>query len=183
MLRQDPDVIMVGEIRDHETAEIAVNAATTGHLVFSTLHTIDASSSVARLIDLGVAPRQFADALSLVIAQRLIRLICQNCAEEYVPTAAEIAELELPAGREPATLKRGTGCTVCNGTGYYRRIGIFEFLQPSQRLRSAIENEKLSTGDIRNLAISGGMRTMRQEGIALLLKGGTTLEEVQRTTK
>jgi type IV pilus assembly protein PilB len=173
----------VGEIRDEETAEIAVNAATTGHLVFTTLHTIDASASIARLIDLGVGPRQFADALSLIIAQRLIRLICQSCIEEYNPTEEELARLDMGTGWHPEVLKRGRGCPVCNGTGYFRRMGLFEYLEPSDRLRGAIEAGKLSTSEIREMAVAAGMRTMRNEAIALLTKGVITVEETLRTTK
>jgi len=183
MLRQDPDVIMVGEVRDAETAEIAVNAATTGHLVFTTLHTIDASSTIARLIDLGVGPRQFADALNVIIAQRLIRLTCQSCIEEYKPTADEIRKLDMGSGWNPEILKRGRGCPACNGTGYFRRMGLFEFLEPSDRLRGSIESGKLSTSEIRELAVQAGMRTMRAEAVSLLTKGVITVDEALRVTK
>ncbi|CAN5390423.1 hypothetical protein BH09SUM1_BH09SUM1_34010 [soil metagenome] len=182
ILRQDPDVIMVGEIRDHETAEISVNAATTGHLVFSTLHTIDSASSVARLVDLGVGTRQFADALSLVMAQRLIRLVCQHCSENYEPGTEALTELGMTRSHG-MVFRRGKGCTICNNTGYFRRTGVFEMLEPSDRLRGAIENEKLSTSEIRNLAIQSGMKTLRQESIELLLQGLTTVEETIRVTK
>ncbi|MBI1292105.1 hypothetical protein GC173_12825 [bacterium] len=182
MLRQDPDVIMVGEIRDHETAEIAVNAATTGHLVFTTLHTIDASSTISRLIDLGVGARQFADALNLIIAQRLIRLICQSCIEDYVPSPEEIKKMDL-ANWAPESLKRGKGCPVCNGTGYFRRMGLFEYLEPSERLRGSIESGSLSTTEIREIAVAAGMRTMRAEAISLLQRGVITIDEALRVTK
>ncbi len=184
ILRQDPDVLLVGEIRDQETAEISVNAATTGHLVFTTLHTIDAASSVARLIDLGVGARQFADALALVVAQRLIRLVCEQCKEPYVPPDSVLAEIGLLQDDvEGATFQRGRGCKLCNKTGYHRRTGVFEILDPSERLRDAIENENLTTAAIRDLAIRGGMKTLRQEAIRYLLEGRTTAEETLRVTR
>ncbi len=184
ILRQDPDVIVVGEIRDKETAEIAVNAASTGHLVFSTLHTIDSASTVARLIDLGVGARQFADALSLVIAQRLIRLVCQQCKEPYVPPDTLLAQTGLlPDDIENVTFYRGRGCKLCNKTGYHRRSGVFEILEPSQRLRDAIENENLTTAAIRELAIRAGMRTLREEAQRYLLDGRTTAEEASRVIR
>ncbi len=183
VLRQDPDVIVVGEIRDKETAEISVNSVLTGHLVFSTLHTVDASASVARLIDLGVSPRQFADALALVVAQRLIRLVCQYCGEPYEPTDDELEAIDLSRPLKGYDFKKGAGCQVCNNTGYYRRTGIFEFLKPSDRLRIEIESGNLSTGQIREIAIQAGMRTLRQEGLKLLRAGRTTVEETARVTK
>lgn len=184
VLRQDPDVIMVGEIRDKETAEISVNSATTGHLVLSTLHTIDASASIARLIDLGVSPRQFADALALIAAQRLIRLVCSYCAQPIQPSMDMVKGL----GLEPDELtefefKRGSGCNVCNNTGYFRRSGIFEFLTPSHRLRVAMESGSITTQEIREIAIAGGMRTLRQEALDLLKQGLTTVDEMMRVTK
>jgi type II secretory ATPase GspE/PulE/Tfp pilus assembly ATPase PilB-like protein/tetratricopeptide (TPR) repeat protein len=184
VLRQDPDVIMVGEIRDKETGEISVSSATTGHLVLSTLHTIDAAASVARLIDLGVSPRQFADALSLVLAQRLIRLVCQYCPESVQPGTDILDELGIEQFMvNKYEFRRGKGCHVCNNTGYYRRTGIFEFLVPSDRLRNALEHESLSTTEIREIAVQSGMKTLRQEALALLKNGLTTAEETLRVTK
>ena len=184
ILRQDPDVIVIGEIRDKETAEIAVNSSTTGHMVFSTLHTVDASSSVARLIDLGVSPRQFADALSLIVAQRLIRLACQYCKHPFFPDDNSLKELGLNRVLvDGFDFQQGKGCEVCNNTGYYRRTGIFEFLSPSERLRSALEAGGLSTSQIRDIAVQGGMRTLRQEAIVLMQQGMTTTEETIRVTK
>lgn len=184
ILRQDPDVIVIGEIRDKETAEIAVNSSTTGHMVFSTLHTVDAASSVARLIDLGVSARQFVDALSLIVAQRLIRLVCQYCKQSTFPGDEVLRELGLNRVLvEGFDFQSGKGCQVCNNTGHYRRTGVFEMLTPSDRLRSALEQGSLSTGQIRDLAIQGGMRTLRQEAIALLQQGLTSAEETLRVTK
>jgi type II secretory ATPase GspE/PulE/Tfp pilus assembly ATPase PilB-like protein len=184
ILRQDPDVIMVGEIRDRETAEISVNSAQTGHLVFSTLHTIDAAASIARLIDLGVNPRMFVDALNLIVAQRLIRLACSHCAAEDVPDLAVLRELGIDnESIGQYKFRRGLGCHVCNGTGYFRRSGLFECLEPSDRLRVAIEKGSLSTGEIREVAIKGGLRTLRMEALDLLARGLTPAEEVLRVTK
>jgi len=183
ILRQDPDVIVVGEIRDKETAEISVNSVLTGHLVFSTLHTVDAASSIARLMDLGVSPRQFADALSLVVAQRLIRLVCQHCAQPDDPDERILSEIGIHGSTTGFDFKRGAGCQVCNGTGHYRWTGIFEFLQPSERLRAELEAASLSTAQIRDIAVQGGMATLRGEAIALLKSGRTTAEETLRVTK
>ncbi len=184
ILRQDPDVIVIGEIRDKETAEIAVSSSTTGHMVFSTLHTVDAASGVARLIDLGVSPRQFADALSLIVAQRLIRLVCQYCKQPGYPDDNQLRELGLNRVLvDGFDFQVGKGCQVCNSTGYYRRTGIFELLSPSERLRSALEAGGLSTSQIRDIAVQAGMRTLRQEAIVLLQQGVTTVDETIRVTK
>lgn len=184
ILRQDPDIIMVGEIRDRETAEISVNSALTGHLVFSTLHTIDSAASVARLIDLGVSPRQFADALNLVIAQRLVRLVCSKCAVETEPDQDLLEELGItPENIGNYVYRKGTGCTVCNRTGFYRRSGVFEFLEPSERLRVALEKESLTTGEIREIAIQAGMKSLRMSALEYLTRGLVSLEEVIRVTK
>ncbi|MCC5875859.1 MAG: type II/IV secretion system protein, partial [Candidatus Sumerlaeia bacterium] len=184
ILRQDPDIIMVGEIRDHETAEISVNSALTGHLVLSTLHTIDSSASVARLIDLGVSPRQFADALNLVIAQRLVRLVCSKCSTDTTPDPALLEQIGLSeADLDNYIFRKGTGCTVCNQTGFYRRSGVFEFLEPSERLRVALEKESLTTGEIREIAIQSGMKSLRTSALEYLARGLVTLDEVVRVTK
>ena len=183
ILRQDPDVIVVGEIRDKETAEISVNSVQTGHLVFSTLHTVDAASSVARLIDFEVSPRQFADALSLIVAQRLIRLVCQYCKKPDRPDESDLRELNIISKASEFDFQKGAGCETCNQTGYYRRTGIFEMLQPSERMRVELENATLSTGQIREIAMQGGMSTLRQEAIDLLREGRTSVEETLRITK
>ncbi|MDX1971413.1 MAG: ATPase, T2SS/T4P/T4SS family, partial [Candidatus Sumerlaeia bacterium] len=184
ILRQDPDVIMVGEIRDQETAEIAVNAAQTGHLVLSTLHTIDAASSITRLYDLKISPRQFADALSLVMAQRLIRLVCPQCKKETKMTDAQreglnIAKEEL----DKITPVIGKGCPNCLTTGYFGRTGIFEMLAPNAEIRSFLQRGEFSTVELRELAITNGMRTLREEANLLLRQQLTTVDEVIRVTK
>ncbi len=184
MLRQDPDVIMVGEIRDKETAEIAINAAQTGHLVFSTLHTIDAASSISRLYDLGISPRQFADALSLIVAQRLIRLVCRECKQPHQPKPQLLEEIGM-AEEDLAEQEffLGKGCDVCNHTGYHGRTGLYELLVPNAVIRHALEKGTLSTVELRQVAIENGMRTLREEALVLLKQGLTTAEEVLRVTK
>lgn len=184
MLRQDPDVIMVGEIRDQETAEIAVNAAQTGHLVFSTLHTIDAASSITRLFDLKISPRQFADALSLVMAQRLIRLVCPHCKKETKFTETQRENLNINRDEfDKITPVIGKGCPHCLETGYYGRTGIFEMLYPNAPIRSFLQRGEFSTVELRELAISNGMRTLREEANILLRQQLTTVDEVIRVTK
>ncbi|MBX3728106.1 MAG: Flp pilus assembly complex ATPase component TadA [Candidatus Sumerlaeia bacterium] len=184
ILRQDPDVVMVGEIRDKETAEIAVNAAQTGHLVFSTLHTIDAASSVTRLLDFGIGPRQFADALSLVMAQRLVRLVCPECRKPSKADTDLLKSLGVPEmdiSDFPCMV--GPGCDLCNKTGFHGRTGLFEMLVPNTEIRGALERGNLTTAELRELAISNGMRTLREEALVLLRQGMTSAEEVLRVTK
>lgn len=184
VLRQDPDVIMVGEIRDRETAEISVNAAQTGHLVFSTLHTIDASSTVTRLFDLGVNPNQFAHALTLVAAQRLIRLVCPECKHKERPSR-ETLDLIGIGEMDEATYPflKGKKCDFCNQTGFHGRTGIYEILAPNSQIRTVLERGNVSTAELRELAISAGMRTLREEALLLLKQGMTTADEVLRVTK
>ena len=185
ILRQDPDVIMVGEIRDVETAEIAIQASLTGHLVLSTLHTNDAPSAIVRLIDMGVEPFLVASSLMAVCAQRLVRVICPHCREPY-----ESSELErsyytgrvVAPGMPSPTLYRGRGCGKCSGTGYLGRTGIFEFLVVDDALRQMITGRTDSQA-IKNVAISGGMRTLRHDGFEKALRGTTTVEEVLRVTQ
>ncbi|MDK2970728.1 MAG: ral secretion pathway protein [Candidatus Sumerlaeota bacterium] len=184
ILRQDPDVVMVGEIRDKETAEIAVNAAQTGHLVFSTLHTIDAASSITRLYDFGIGPRQFADALSIVMAQRLIRLVCPECKKQTKPDSEILKAIGIPVVEEdqyPWVV--GKGCDVCNKTGFLGRTGLFEMLVPNTAIRTALERGDITTAELRELAIANGMRTLREESLVLLRQSMTTAEEVLRVTK
>ncbi|MFN7065544.1 MAG: GspE/PulE family protein [Aquificaceae bacterium] len=181
ILRQDPDVIMVGEIRDSETAQIAVQSALTGHLVLSTLHTNDAPSSIARLFDLGVEPFLIAGALEGVIAQRLVRKICNSCRESYQPSREDLEELGLSVSF-PTLFYRGRGCEDCMGTGYKGRTGIYEVLELSEDLKKFI----LRTQDpveIRNYARSKGFRTMLEDGIRKVVAGITTPEEVLRAVK
>jgi type II secretory ATPase GspE/PulE/Tfp pilus assembly ATPase PilB-like protein len=152
--------------------------------VFSTLHTIDASSTVTRLYDLGISPRMFADALSLVVAQRLIRLVCPECKKPDRPDASVLREIGIREGEEGGyPFMIGKGCRYCNNMGYYGRSGIFEILAPNAQIRSALEQGNHSTAELRELAVSNGMRTLREESLVLLKQGLTTAEEVLRVTK
>ncbi len=181
-LRQDPDIIMVGEIRDLETAEISIQASLTGHLVFSTLHTNDASGAITRLIDMGVEPFLIASTLESVLGQRLLRTICQQCREPYEPTPDIIQQIELTAedvGGQPFYF--GAGCPTCNSTGYKGRRGIYEYLRINDTI-SGLINEKKPSIVIREKAMEMGMRTLREDGIRCILDGYTTVEEVVRYT-
>ena len=181
ILRHDPDVVLVGEIRDRETAEIAVQASLTGHLVFSTLHTNDAPGALTRLVDMGVEPYLVASSLEGVLAQRLVRLICPKCREEYQVPAKETIRLE--PGREiPKVTWRGKGCRDCQGTGYRGRTSICEMMLVSEEIRSAILN-RTSVGEIRKIASRQGMRSLRSDGWRLVVDGRTSVEEVLRATK
>jgi general secretion pathway protein E len=182
MVRQDPDVILVGEIRDLETAEIAIQAALTGHLVFSTLHTNDAASAVTRLIDMGIEPFLVSSAVRAIIAQRLVRTICTSCTERMHPTADQMEELRLAGMNINGPLPQPKGCDDCLQTGYRGRMGIFEFLLLREELQSLI----LKTSDanmIRNKAVELGMRTLREDGLRKVAAGETTLDEVLRVTQ
>ncbi len=176
ILRQDPDIIMVGEIRDAETAEIAMQASLTGHLVLSTLHTNDAATAVTRLIDMGIEPFMVASTLSAVLAQRLVRVICPHCREEYTPER-EYAGITLPA-----RLYRGRGCDRCFHLGTTGRTGIYEMLPVDGELCSMVIRRS-STAEIKEYAISRGMRTLRDDGLAKAAAGITTIEEVLRVTQ
>jgi len=178
ILRQDPDVIMVGEIRDRETAEIAIQASLTGHMVLSTLHTNDAPSALTRLVDMGVEPFLAASSLSAVLAQRLVRVICPRCKESYAPDETEASYFESP----PVELYRGTGCDHCNGSGYHGRLAIFELLNINDNIRHLI-SERADASRIRAAAMAGGMHSLRQDGLAKALDGKTTVEEVLRVTR
>lgn len=178
-LRQDPDIIMVGEIRDSETAELAVDAALTGHLVFSTLHTNDAAGATARLIDMGVEPFLIASSLLGVVAQRLVRSACPDCGEAYEPTDEERILLEPWAGSEPIALRRGRGCRFCYQTGYRGRNGVFEILQVSDTVRGLIA-QKRTAADIRKAAEAEGFRSLYRRGMEKVLDGTTTIDEVRR---
>jgi general secretion pathway protein E len=181
LLRQDPDVLMVGEMRDAETAGLAVQAAMTGHLVFSTLHTNDAASAVTRLIDLMVEPYMISATLEGVLAQRLVRKICPDCRTRYKPDAQAVALLaEHPVGK--MTLERGAGCTRCRETGYHGRTGLFELFVVTEDLKRAI-TDKTPLAELRELARAGGMITLRQDGWAKVQAGITTVEEVLRVTE
>ena len=182
MLRQAPNIIMVGEIRDVETANIAINASLTGHLVFSTLHTNDAPGAITRLVDMGVKPFLVASSLKAVMAQRLIRRVCQKCAQPYEPSEAEIATLGFtPAQLAEARFMKGKGCEKCRGTGYKGRAGIFEIFTVDDEMRQLINNHASLT-EIRQRARQMGMRTLREDGIRKALAGFTTIEEVVSAT-
>lgn len=181
ILRQDPDVIMIGEIRDRETAEIAIHASLTGHLVFSTLHTNDAASAATRLIDMGIEPFLVASSVVAVLAQRLLRKICPDCKKPYQAGADELSRLELTA-TSPVTLYRGAGCAACSQTGYRGRTGIFELLILDDEVRRLI-GTKADSSLIKQAAIAKGMVTLKQEGAEKVLLGQTTLEEVMRITQ
>jgi general secretion pathway protein E len=178
ILRQDPDVIMVGEIRDLETAEIAMQASLTGHLVLSTLHTNDAPSALVRLIDMGIEPFLVASSLTVVVAQRLVRTICPHCKVSYKPSELEMSYFSNP----PEVLYRGAGCDKCKNRGYLGRLGIFEFLAIDNEIRPMI-TDRIDSQSIKNYAISKGMKTLRQDGIGKIGGGLTTLEEVLRVTQ
>ncbi|QBG49068.1 type II/IV secretion system protein [Verrucomicrobia bacterium S94] len=181
-LRQDPDVIMVGEIRDLETAQIAVQASLTGHLVFTTLHTNDAAGAITRLIDMDVEPYLIASTLESVMGQRLVRTICPNCRTAYTPDDEILRLLELnraQIGDRP--FYKGAGCKKCDGSGYSGRQAVFEYMPITETLRSAIA-ERQPTLALRRKAVAHGMRTLREDGIRLILDGRTTVEEVVQYT-
>jgi len=181
-LRQDPDVMMIGEIRDIETAQIAIQASLTGHLVFSTLHTNDAAGAITRLIDMGVEPYLISSTLEAILGQRLVRTVCDHCRTEYAPDKEildtfGLSEVEV-GGR---TFCYGTGCSYCNEIGYHGRKGIYEYLSVSEPIRELI-NERKPTLIIRERAVELGMRTLRQDGVRNVLDGYTTVDEVLRYT-
>ena len=182
MLRQAPNIVMVGEIRDRETAEIALNASLTGHMVFSTLHTNDAPSAVTRLIDIGAKPFLVAAALRATMAQRLVRRICPHCRRAYTPSARELHALALTPGQlAGAAFAHGAGCAACHGTGYQGRMGIFEIFLVHDGIRGMIYDNVTATR-LREQARRDGMRTMREDGIRKVLAGLTTIEEVVSVT-
>ncbi len=182
ILRQAPNVIMIGEIRDLETASIAINASLTGHLVFSTLHTNDAPGAVTRLIDIGVKPFLVASSTRALMAQRLVRKVCRKCAASYMPTEAELRALNLDANTiQNATPMKGRGCADCSNTGCRGRFGIFEIFLIDDEARKLIY-EKVPTSVLRSRAREMGMRTLREDGIRKVLAGLTTPEEVIRAT-
>ncbi|MDR3197109.1 MAG: Flp pilus assembly complex ATPase component TadA [Planctomycetaceae bacterium] len=182
ILRQDPDIILVGEIRDRETAEIAVQASLTGHLVFSTLHTNDAPSTITRLKDMGIPSFLITATVEAILAQRLVRTICSDCREQYTPTPDQLAELEL--GEDYIAGKmfyRGRGCVTCNNTGYKGRTAIHEFMLINDEIRALI-NHGASAAELREAAARNGMVTLREAGLAKIHAGKTTIDEVVRET-
>jgi len=176
LLRQDPDIMLIGEIRDQETADIATHAALTGHLVLSTLHTNDAATALTRLVDLGIEPYLVASTVEAVLAQRLVRRICDNCKQPATLTSEEHTALHLPA---ETRVWAGAGCSLCRGTGYRGRTGIYELLMMDDEMRAAV-HEDPSAGRLTRLAVGKGMRTLRDDGIRLIREGVTTAQEVMR---
>ena len=179
MLRHDPDIIMVGEMRDRETAEIAVQAALTGHLVFSTLHTNDAVAGITRLVDMGIEPYLVSATVEAILAQRLVRVLCDACAEPYQPDAAELATA--PAGLEKRGFKRARGCDVCAGSGYRGRRGIYELLVPGDRLRARVA-QGATLDELRTIARDDGLVSLREAAWQAAGDGMTSIAEVLRVT-
>ncbi|OQA49073.1 MAG: Type II secretion system protein E [Firmicutes bacterium ADurb.Bin300] len=185
VLRADPDIVMVGEIRDGETAKIAVESALTGHMVFSTLHTNDSSGAITRLDEMGVEPFLTASSVVGVLAQRLVRVLCTRCKQEYTVTIEEVIESipDFPKENykpgEEITFFRPKGCITCNNTGYKGRMGVFEFLRVTENMRELIL-KRASAAEIKNLAIKEGMQTLRMEGINKAIEGLTSIEEILR---
>jgi general secretion pathway protein E len=182
IVRQDPDVVLVGEIRDHETAEIAIQASLTGHLVFSTLHTNDSASAITRLVDIGVEPFLISSAVSAVIAQRLVRVLCNNCKEAYKPDMALQTLGVRPDRLRKYTFYRAKGCDQCFNTGYRGRIGIFETLVLGYKLKTLIQRT-YDSFQIKQEALKLGLVTLRRDGIEKVLRGITSIEEVVRVTQ
>jgi general secretion pathway protein E len=182
IVRQDPDVIMVGEIRDLETAEIAMRAALTGHLVFSTLHTNDAPSAITRLTDMGVEPYLISSSLVAVLAQRLVRLLCVHCKKPDTVSDKELAQKgwNVPSG--PLTVWRPQGCPQCGGTGFHSRIGIYELMELGEEIRRMVVAHA-DANVLRSAARERGMRTLKEDGWEKIGAGVTTPEEVLRVTQ
>jgi type IV pilus assembly protein PilB len=181
-LRQDPDIIMVGEIRDFETAEIGVKAALTGHLVLSTLHTNDAPSTINRLLNMGVEPFLVASSINLIMAQRLVRVICAGCKEETPMTPEALIDIGVPPDMaEHVICYHGVGCANCNGTGYKGRLALYEVMPMVDAIREAVI-AGASTAEVKRTAIASGMCTLRRSGINKIAEGVTTVEEVLRIT-
>ncbi|MBU2213518.1 GspE/PulE family protein, partial [Patescibacteria group bacterium] len=184
LVRQDPDILLVGEIRDGETADISVNAALTGHLLFSTLHANDAATAVPRLLEMGVEPFLLASTLEIVIGQRLVRRICPQCRHSYSLEAEEAKKLfpgadKFFTGSDPVTLYRGKGCEGCGDTGYRGRVGIYELLEITKGIEDLII-ARATSADINNAACKGGMRLMFGDGFEKVRTGMTTMEELLR---
>ncbi|MAE70887.1 MAG: hypothetical protein CME06_10510 [Gemmatimonadetes bacterium] len=184
IVRQDPDVIMIGEIRDLETADIAVQSALTGHLVLSTIHTNDAPSTVTRLVEMGVEPYLISSCLNFAMAQRLVRTICPHCREKTIVTAEVLEEAGIanPEGIESFQVFEGAGCKYCRNTGYAGRVAIFELMNVTPELKTLM-GQKVSSVELRNVALRSGMRSLRDDGWQKVLQGITTLDEVLRTTQ
>jgi general secretion pathway protein E len=183
IVRQDPDVILVGEIRDHETAEIAVQSALTGHLVFSTLHTNDSASAITRLVDMGVEPFLISSSVLAVAAQRLVRILCNHCKSAYKPSEIYLESIGVsPDHFNESHIYKAVGCEKCISTGYSGRLGIFEIMVLTEKLKGLIL-ETYDSNRIKHEAIKEQMVSLRQDGIQKVLEGITTIEEVLRVTQ
>jgi type II secretory ATPase GspE/PulE/Tfp pilus assembly ATPase PilB-like protein len=191
ILRQDPDVIYIGEIRDHETAEIACQAAQTGHMVFTTLHANDTVTALARLIDLGVQPFMVANAVSAILGQRLVRVLCPSCKQRYKPNADLLRKANLPADkikyfyRPPETKQGGdddSACPICLGSGYRGRTGVFEMLEITDGIRDLIR-ENPNFNAIRQEAVKHGMKYLQEDGLRQVIEGRTSIQELLRVCK
>jgi len=180
ILRQDPDAILVGEIRDVETARIAVQAALTGHFVMSSLHATDASAALHRFLDMGIEPFLLASSLLGVVGQRLVRRNCPHCIESYRPSTEELAFFERCGGHPDVEFRRGAGCNFCGRTGYFERVGVYEVLSVSDEIRELIVRGAAHTS-IRTIAEQQGMRALREQSVRLVSEGLTTIAEVLRT--
>jgi type IV pilus assembly protein PilB len=178
-LRQDPDIILVGEIRDRETAEVAINAALTGHLVFSTLHTNDAAGSMTRMNNMGVEPFLITSTVHCVVAQRLLRRLCSDCKEAYEATPDILTEFQMDPNLTGITLYKAAGCPTCSNTGYKGRMAIHEVMIPTEDFRKAVISRK-SAAELKSIARQGGMQTLRECGVQKVLKGLTSAEEMMR---
>jgi type II secretory ATPase GspE/PulE/Tfp pilus assembly ATPase PilB-like protein len=179
IVRQDPDIVMVGEIRDPQTAEIAINASLTGHLVLSTLHTNDSSGATTRLIDMGIEPYLVSSSLIGVLAQRLVRVICSNCKESYSTHSSTLKKFGISIPDKEITLYKGKGCDVCRGTGYQGRVGVFELLYVDDKIREMVV-EKRSAVEIKEQSRRQGMKTLQEDCLDKVLSGITTVAEAIR---
>ncbi|MBW2229646.1 MAG: type II secretion system ATPase GspE [Deltaproteobacteria bacterium] len=182
ILRQDPNVVLVGEIRDKETADIAIQASLTGHLVLSTLHTNDSASAITRLVDMGVEPFLVGSSLVAVLAQRLVRILCLECREAYTASSEELREMGVRPPDHPVTIYRGRGCPECAHTGYHGRLGIFEIMVVDDDIRAMVSTN-VDSKTIKKMAVSKGMGTLRADGARKVLRGITSLAELMRATE
>jgi len=181
ILRQDPDIVMIGEIRDRETAEIAINAALTGHLVISTLHTNDAAGTISRLLDMGIEPFLISSSINCVVGQRLVRKVCASCKVPYTPESEVLDEFGIKSG-DKTTLYKGEGCKNCRDTGYKGRVGIYEVMTVTDEIRREIL-KKADSATLRSTALKHGFKPLREDGVSKVLEGITTMEEVMQATQ
>ncbi|MGA2411581.1 MAG: ATPase, T2SS/T4P/T4SS family, partial [Candidatus Binataceae bacterium] len=182
ILRQDPDVIMVGEIRDSETAEIAIQAALTGHLVFSTLHTNDSFGALTRLVDMGIEPFLVSSSVLAVLAQRLVRVVCPDCRQPYDPTDSELGRIGLQRSQVTGQIYRPAGCKLCRNTGYRGRMAIQELMIMDDEIRTLVM-QKADASMLRRACTAHGMKLLRQDGAERVMAGLTTVEELLRVTQ